>query len=153
MTNTFKVEDALKIAIKAEIDAYNLYSNLSGKVKNLAAKQMLTELAQQEEGHRKALERVVATKDTYVLGRGLPQEDRGIHNFLQSSNLDENASVQEVMVFAMNEEQKAFDFYMSMKQQFTGTELEELFDKLAAEERGHKVKLEDEYEQHFMAEN
>ncbi|NOZ60790.1 MAG: ferritin family protein [Calditrichaeota bacterium] len=153
MTNTLKVEDVLKVAINAEISAYSLYQNLSEKMKNPAAKQMLVELALQEEGHRKALERVVATKDTNVLGRGLPEEDRGIHNFLQTSDLHENASVQEVMVFAMNEEQKAYDFYMSLRQQFVGTELEDLFDRLAAEERGHKVKLEDEYEQHFMTEN
>ena len=57
------------------------------------------------------------------------------------------------MIFAMNEEQKAYDFYMGLKEQFPGTELEDLFDRLAAEERGHKIKLEDEYEAHFMTEN
>ncbi len=153
MTNSLKIEDVLKVAIDAEISAYNLYKDLSAKMKSQASRQMLEELALQEEGHRKALERIVESKDTTVLGRGVPEQSRGIQEFLVSAELDANASVQEVMIFAMKEEQKAFDFYTELKNQFAGTELEELFDRLAAEERGHKVKLEDEYEEQFMAEN
>lgn len=153
MAQTLKVQDVLKVAIEAEIKAYQLYTELSEKMKNPAAKIMLKELAAQEEGHRKALENVVKTENVDVLGKAIPVESRGIQEFLITADLDEKASIQEVMIFAMNEEQKAYDFYMGLKEQFPGTELEDLFDRLAAEERGHKIKLEDEYEAHFMTEN
>ena len=69
---------------------------------------------------------------------------------MASEEIDANATTQEVMIFAMKEEEKAFNFYSTLKDQFLGTELENLFSGLAAEERGHKIKLEDEYEEHFM---
>ena len=148
------VEQAIKVAIDAEIRAYNLYFETSEKVSGSGTKTMLKELAQQEMGHRKKLENVIARGDFKVLGKTIPKQSRGVEEFLVASKeLDTNATTQEVMIFAMKEEEKAFNFYTSLKEQFLGTELEKLFDGLAAEERGHKIKLEDEYEEHFMSEN
>jgi rubrerythrin len=150
-TMSLTVEQALKVAIDAEIRAYTLYTNTSKKVSGAGTKTMLQELAQQEMGHRKKLEKVVAKKDFAVLGKTILRQSRGIAEFLVvSEELDTNATTQEVMIFAMKEEEKAFNFYTSLKDQFLGTELENLFQGLAAEERGHKIKLEDEYEEHFM---
>lgn len=145
------VEQALKVAIDAEIRAYNLYTNTSNKVSGSGTKTMLQELAKQEMGHRKKLENVVAKNDFKILGKTIPKQSRGIEEFLVATEgIDANATTQEVMIFAMKEEQKAFNFYSTLKDQFPGTELEALFNSLAIEERGHKIKLEDEYEEHFM---
>ncbi|UCE05755.1 MAG: ferritin family protein [bacterium] len=148
------VEDALKVAIDAEIRAYNLYTSTSEKVTGAGTKTMLLELANQELGHRKLLENIIDKRDFNVLGKKIPKESRGIAEFLVATEeLDKNATPQEAMIFAMKEEEKAYNFYMNLKSQFVGTEMENLFDGLAAEERGHKIKLEDEYEQHFMKDN
>ncbi len=145
------VEQALKVAIDAEIQAYTLYTNAAEKVSGAGTKTMLTELAQQELGHRRKLEHVVAKKDFTVLGKSIPKESRGIAEFLADTDqLKPNATTQEVMIFAIKKEERAFNFYSSLKDEFLGTELENLFNSLAAEEQGHKVKLEDDYEEHFM---
>jgi rubrerythrin len=150
---TLTMEQALKVAIKAEIDAYNLYMKTKEKVVSSGTKAMLEELAQQEMGHRKILENVVEGGEFQKLGDKIPEQSRGIAEFLTVSDLKKNASPQDVIIFAMGEEEKAFNFYSALKNHFVGTDLEELFDRLAAEERGHKIKLEDEYETHFMTEN
>lgn len=145
------VEQALKVAIDAEIQAYTLYHDTSQKVSGAGTKTMLLELAQQEMGHRKKLENVVAKKDYAVLGKTIPRQSRGIAEFLADSDeLEGNATTQQVMIFAIKKEERAFNFYTSLKNEFLETELENLFQGLAAEERGHKIKLEDEYEEHFM---
>lgn len=153
MEQTLTIEQALKVAIDAEIRAYNIYTNTSKKVSGPGTKKILLELAEQELGHRKILENVLSGKDYEVLGQKVEKQTRGIAEFLVVSDINKHAMPQDVMIFAMKEEEKAFNFYMSLKKHFTGTKLESLFDGLAAEERGHKIKLEDEYEEHFMKEN
>lgn len=145
------VEQALKVAIDAEIQAYNLYTSAAQKIGGAGTKTMLTELAQQELGHRRKLEHVLAKKDYNVLGKSVPKESRGIAEFLaDTEELPANATTQQVMIFAIKKEERAFNFYTTLKHQFLGTELENLFSGLAAEEQGHKVKLEEDYEEHFM---
>ena len=153
MSQTLTIQEALKVAIDAEIRAFNLYTKTSQQVKNPGSKKMLSELAEQEKGHRKVLENVVQNQNYKILGRTIPKQSRGIEEFLETVELDHQASIQEVMIFAMDEEQKAYNFYLNLSREFAGTELENLFDGLASEERGHKIKLEDEYEEHFMTEN
>lgn len=153
MSQTLTIEEALKVAIDAEIRAYKLYTKTSQQVKNPGSQKMLLELAEQEKGHRKVLENVVKNQNFEILGKTIPKQSRGIAEFLETVELDQHASIQEVMIFAMNEEQKAYNFYSNLKGQFPGTDLENLFDGLASEERGHKIKLEDEYEGHFLSEN
>ena len=104
-------------------------------------------------GHQRLLEKMVRDEKHDRLGENIPMDSPGITNFLVTSELDANASPQEAMIFAMKEEEKAFNFYSDLKNHFTGTELENLFNKLANEERGHKIKLEKEYEAHVMKDN
>lgn len=147
------LSQVLKIAVKEEIKAYNLYNNTSKIVKNPSTKTMLLELAREEMNHRKILENIIQKKKYESLGENIPEESMGIADFLVTSELDENATTQEVMIFAMKEEEKAYNFYTDLKNHFAGTELEKLFSKLALEEKGHKIKLEDEYEEEFLKEN
>ncbi len=147
------VEEAIKIAIQKEIDAYNIYKDTSEKVVSNSSKKMLLDLAQQELGHRKLLENVLDEGKFQKLGSDTPKQTPGISNFLKQTELEKYATPQEVMIFAMKEEEKAFNFYNDMKSHFSGTELENVFDKLADEEKSHKAKLEKEYDDHFYKEN
>ena len=153
MKKQITIKEALQIAIEAEISAYNLYQETAEKVANAATKAMLIELANMELGHRKLLENIVTKGEYTQLSDDVPRESQGISDFLVTSELQKNATPQDVMIFAMKEEEKAFNFYNDMKNNFLGTELENVFSKLAAEEQGHKKRLEDEYEEHFLREN
>ena len=145
--------EALEVAIHEEVKAFNMYSNLSKKVNSAATKVMLDELAQQEMGHRKLLEKIVQSGKYNQLGQNVPAESQGIAEFLVATDINEAASPQEVIIFAIKAEIKAFNFYNDFVKHFSGTELEDLFSRLASEEQQHKIKLENEYETYFMRDN
>lgn len=147
------IQDALEVAIKEEIKAHNLYLNLSKKVESAATKLMLEELAAQELGHQKLLEGVVAGGSYEQLSNAIPQQSTGIADFLVETEPGADATPQEVMIFAIKAEVKAYNFYKDLEAYFANSELRDLFSRLAGEEQGHKARLEDEYEQHFMREN
>ena len=151
--NQMTIKDALQIAIDAEIKAYNLYIDTREKITNAGTKAMLKELADMELGHRRLLENIVKKEQYTKLGENVPKESRGIADFLVAAELQQNATPQDAIIFAMKEEEKAFNFYDDMRNQFAGTELEKVFNKLASEELGHKRRLEAEYEAHIMWEN
>jgi rubrerythrin len=154
MNQPLTVKDALHIAISEEIKAYNIYQTTSAKVTGAGAKKMLLELASQEKGHQQFLELLVQQDNVKQLGESVPTHNPGIADFLTpAKSLEPNASIQDVMIFAMNEEKKAAAFYTDMQHQFAGTDAERIFKRLAAEERGHKIRLEEEYENIFYREN
>ncbi len=153
MAGTLTIHDALEMAIKREIAAYTLYSNLSERVKSPGTKNMLVELAEQEKGHRVLLEGVIKGETQSTLGQNIPSDSSGISNFMIETKLKDDATPQEVMAYAIKSEVKAFDFYTALSTDLSDPSLKDLFAKLASEEKGHKIKLEDEYEEHFMKDN
>ena len=72
---TITVKEAIKIAIKEEIKAYNLYMSTSKKVTGSGTKTMLLELAEQELGHQKLLENTLpgGLVDKIINALPLPQ--------------------------------------------------------------------------------
>lgn len=153
MEKSLTIKEALQVAIEAEIRACNLYMTTSEKVAAVGTKAMLAALAEEELAHKKLLEDVVENQNYDRLSHQVPKESHGIADFLVVTNLQPNATPQDVLIFAMNEEQKAFKFYSDLAGYFTGTELEKLFSGFAAEEQQHKIRLENEYEAHYMKEN
>ncbi|NQU03849.1 MAG: ferritin family protein [Syntrophaceae bacterium] len=153
MAENLTVHGALEMAIREEIKAYTLYSNLSERVKNSGTKTMLIELAEQEKGHQKLLEEITQCGVQNQLGQNISAESSGIANFMIETKLKEDATSQEVMAYAIKAEEKAFDFYTALADDLSDPSLKDLFSKLASEEKGHGIKLEDEYEEHFMRDN
>ncbi|MBD3288965.1 hypothetical protein GF337_09195 [candidate division KSB1 bacterium] len=153
MSKEMTIKDALQLAIDEEIKAYNLYNETSQKVKNSGARKMLVELANEELKHREALEKIITNDDYKALGNAIDRNKFGIAEFLEETQLKETASIQEILIFAIKEEEKALNFYNAMKLNFPGTDMQEVFGRLAAEEMGHKQKLEREYEEHILREN
>lgn len=153
MSKEMTIKDALQLAIDEEIKAYNLYNETSQKVKNSGARKMLVELANEELKHREALEKIITDDDYKSLGNAIDKNKFGIAEFLEETQLQESASIQEILIFAIKEEEKALNFYNAMKLNFPGTDMQQVFERLAAEEMGHKQKLEREYEEHILREN
>jgi len=55
------IEDILREAIQGEIESYELYTNAVSLVKAEHVKEMLRQLAQEELGHKAALERMLTS--------------------------------------------------------------------------------------------
>lgn len=143
------LKDALTYAMDKEKNAHELYLLFRGKVKDDAAKALLKELADQEMGHWKMIREALESGSIEGVGAKAKGRDPQVSDTMVEIELTPNSSPQDIMVFAMQMEKKALDFYGSLRDRYRGTDLEALFSRLALEEMRHKEILEKEYEQHF----
>ncbi|MDP8256424.1 MAG: ferritin family protein [Candidatus Alcyoniella australis] len=146
--------EVLEYAIKREQFAHDFYEQHRDKLADLAARQMLRELAQQEIEHKRRLQQVL---DDRRYAGGLAQrpqrQDLGIARYLTYDELAADATTQDVMIAAIKFEEGSARFYDALKAMFEGHQLAELFDWLVNEEQGHKLRLERLYDEHILTDN
>jgi rubrerythrin len=143
------LKDALTYAQDKEMNAHELYRLFRGRVKDDAAKALLQELADQEMGHWKMIREALDSGSIEGIGAKAKGRDIQISDYMVEIELTPDSSPQDIMVFAMQMEKKAMEFYGGLLDQYRGTDLEALFSRLAREEMRHKEILEKEYEEHF----
>ncbi len=148
-------EEALKVAIKSEEDAFNTYYTAIKKVKDKGAKALLKELALDELEHKYKLEKALLDEEAIEeLGKGKVPEGFSIAEFMvESTEINENSSLQDIYSYAISSEKKAIKFYSNLMNSCKGSKMEYLFEKLRDEEKKHLEKLEKDYEETFMQEN
>ena len=144
-----QVEEIIKFAIGEEIKAAELYEKYAAIIQDAGAKRMLEEMALMERGHERKLRNFEETgRDTLAKIGEIP--DLQISDFLVEKELTEDSSIQDVFIFAMKAEQKAFELYTKLAELEVSTGTVRLFRELAEEERKHKLDLEGEYEKEYM---
>lgn len=144
------LNDVLTFAIRREHDAYELYMMFRNMVKDPGAKALLEDLANQELGHKNLLERALKGGNVELIGGKKEVKDLHLSDYMVTEDIGPDSTPQNVMLFAMKKEQEAYSMYNMLLGNYEGTELEELFSRLAREEQHHKEILEREYEEHFM---
>jgi len=147
--NVATLKDALMFAMDKEKKANELYLLFRGKVRDDAARALLQELADQEMGHWKMIREALDSGAIEGIGAKAKGRDIQVSDYMVEIELTPDSSPQDIMVFAMQMEKKAMDFYGGLLDQHRGTDLETLFSRLAREEMRHKEILEKEYEEHF----
>ena len=147
--NVATLKDALLFAMDKEKKANELYLLFRGKMKDDAARALLQELADQEMGHWKMIREALDSGAIEGIGAKAKGRDIQVSDYMVEIELTPDSSPQDIMVFAMQMEKKAMDFYGGLLDQHRGTDLEALFSRLAREEMRHKEILEKEYEAHF----
>lgn len=145
-----KVEEILQEAIQGEVESHQLYTDAVGLVQAEHVKATLRELAQEELGHKAALERMLADpgKMRYDVGK-LQQadvQDYKIGDHLVVRPLGPDSTFQDVCIFASRKEQQSHELYRNMAQQNEG-EIRDLLEAMAKDELRHKNLVEDWYEQ------
>ena len=144
------VEKILREAIQGEIEAHLLYTEAADMVQEDYVKQALRELAQEEQGHRFALERMLVNPDQISYSvRKLQEEtveDYQIGDHLVAQPLGPNSTFQDVCIFASKKEQQSYELYRDMAAQNEG-ELSELLEAMAKDELRHKNLVEGWYEE------
>jgi rubrerythrin len=140
------VEGIIRQAIQVEEDAYNFYIGASQMVKLPHVKDMLNELAGEEVKHKEKLEELLAddTEQHKIAAAKQSQkiQDLKLADYLVAPPLDEEATLQEVLMIAMQREKKSHDFYNLMAGLAASDAAKDLFQFLAREELGHKNKVE-----------
>jgi rubrerythrin len=144
------VEEILSQAIQGEADAYELYSGAAEMVQADHVKAMLRELAQEEAGHKVALERM--RDDPTQLQwqvrelRAATIEDYKIGDHLVVRELGPDSTFQDVCIFASRKEQESYELYLDLAAQSSG-EVRDLLEAMAKDELRHKNLVEGWYEE------
>ena len=151
------VEKALRVGVTMETGAFNLYTEMSLKVKDPGYKQLLKELAGDEAKHKAYFEN--ALKDpTKVMSEAKIGDlkevmDLHISDPLKSAPLGQDASYQDTLIFAAKSEQIAYDFYTALAGAYAAHPLGKVWSEFARMEQGHKLKIEKEYDEIVLRDN
>ena len=144
------IEQILRKAIQGEADAYELYTRAVDLVRAEHIKELLGELAQEELGHKVALEKML-TNPSQIRGQvaALQQADvvdYRIADHLVARPLGPDSTFQDVCIFAAQKEQESHQLYRSLASQNTG-EVADLLEAMAKDELRHKNLVEGWYEE------
>jgi rubrerythrin len=138
------VEGIIQRAIRFEENAYDFYTGASEMVKLPHVRDMLNELAGEEVKHKEKLEGLLAgdTEQIVAAKQRRQIQDLKLADYLVAPPLDEGATIQDVLMIAMQREKNSHDFY-NLLAGIAGSEAaKDLFQFLAQEELGHKNKVE-----------
>jgi rubrerythrin len=142
MVTQLTVQAILEKAIEKEIESQRLYRDLSQKVTNQAAREAFLNLVGEEEGHEELLRKYLRGE----LGKGgLKKEqvlDYKIAEHLEQPEITPNLGLKEVFLVAANREKASHEFYLSLAGVHPRGVVRSLLEQLAAQELGHKQKVE-----------
>jgi rubrerythrin len=145
MKKELTISSVLEKAIQKEIEAQELYRDLSGAVKNDAARDMFRQLSQVEKKHEELLRKYQRGE----LGEGsLKAEhvvDYHIAEHLVPLPVRLDMRLDEVLLLAANREKASHELYLSLAKEHPPGRARELLEDLASQELEHKHRVEDLY--------
>ncbi len=144
------VEEILREAIQGETESHELYTNAVDLVQAGHIKELLRELAQEELGHRTALQRMLADPGQLAWQvrelKAAPIQDYRIGDHLVAQPLGPGSTFQDVCIFASKKEQQSYELYRDLAVQSAG-EVRDLLEAMAKDELRHKNLVEGWYEE------
>ena len=143
-----KFQEIIKFAIDKEIKSYNFYTDASKVAKYSGAKDLFSDLAQQEVGHRKMLEKLDMEKIAQAKIEKVP--DLKISDYMVDAEFNPDMSYADILRKAMKMEERALKLYNDMKEENKDANLIKLFSLLANEEAKHKLRLEKIYDDEIL---
>ncbi len=135
----------MDMAIAAEVEAYEFYSNVAAISKDDSMKKIFGELAQEESGHKVSLESI-KSKELQNFSF-TTATDYKISTTVDMPKLSMDMKPADAIALAMKKEEEAMKMYTGLANAATDTEKKALFMSLANMESGHKAKMEDLYTQ------
>lgn len=150
-----ELQRILRTAIQREIDAFSMYSNAAAVVETAHIRDLLNDLAKQEQGHRARLEAFLAGDMAKTLSKRQAKKivDLKITDYLVEEPLGPDADFQNVLIVAGKREKASHDLYESLAEVAEDADAAKLFAFLAAEELTHKRRVEVLYDEIVYKEN
>jgi rubrerythrin len=133
-----------------EAASFETYKTAYLMVRDRVGKDLLKDLALDELHHKYVLEKAFFEETVSLHPTGTDTPSMNLTVFLQEKPLDESATDQDVMVFAIHDEKRAVDFYGKMAEQCADAPMGEMYGTLRDEEQNHLARLEELYESHYM---
>lgn len=147
----FTPSQILNRAIGKEEEARMMYEIYAEKVKDKQSSSLLKELALEEQGHKRALEKVDPDNPGTFKSAEISGSEFDV--IFDKPEISKEATMQEVIRYAISEEQDAFNFYKSLTEHVADPTFIDLLNRLAGEEKKHKDRLERMYDELFQPEN
>ena len=144
------LQDILAFAMDKEDASYRLYHEAAGKAGSISGRKMFEEMAEEEAEHK----RLIARFDPEIVARyTFPHvPDLKIGDYLHEVAYRPDMTFQEILIFAMKEEERAFQLYTRAETMTSDPDLKRLLLMLANEEKRHKFKLEALYDDKVLTE-
>jgi len=147
MATQLTLREVLEQAIQKEIESRLLYTGLSQKVNDEAAKNAFQELARQEQGHQDLLEQYQRDElKEGALSSG-HTVDYKIAEQLDQPEISPGMKLKDTFLLAANREKASHEFYLDFAQIHPDGEVKKLLQELAAQELAHKQRVEFLYTQ------
>ncbi len=141
--------DLVQLGIKKESDTQAFYLYWAQRLADPGARVLLSELAQEEFKHRVFFENLKETD----LQRSGPAEVLDLHigDYLVEKEISEDSSIQDVLISAIHREESAIRFFEYLSGR--GGKMQPTFERLAGEEKKHKLRLETFYDDNILTED
>ena len=143
-----KFMQIIQFAIQREIESVDFYKKAGTIVKHSGTKELFSDFAKQEEGHKKKLEEVQAGK--IVAGRIEKVPNLQISDYLVDTKLEPEISFAEILRIAMKREERSVKLYTDLNQKNENENLKNLFNFLIQEESKHKYAIEKIYDDEIL---
>ena len=138
-----KLLEYVNIAIGREEDAFRFYTDLAGKVSDVAAKDTLIWIGEEEKKHKAFLEKFRADGVGPEALRLTDVVYYKIAEHLEEPDVEENMSRAEIFLLAAHREFRSYQFYSELAALYDeGHGANEMLHKIANEELKHKEKME-----------
>ncbi len=142
MVTQLTLKEILEKAIRKEIESQLLYTDLSQKVSEKAAKDAFQLLVRQEQGHQNLLERYLRGELKKGALSRRQAVDYKIAEQLDQPEIPPEMELKDIFLLAANREKAAHEFYLSFARIHPAGEVKRLIKELAAQELDHKQRVE-----------
>lgn len=141
----------IDFAVEKEKEAAEFYDEISEKEPFSGSKEMLKEFAAEERKHQALLEKFLTEGvDKSVAEYKLKWiTDIKRSNYVVEMEYTEGMGYNELLMLAMQREEKALALYNELEKEVEDAESKKLFQVLAQEEAGHKLFLETKYDDYM----
>lgn len=139
--------EAIKDSIKKEQASYDFYTDAAAKVKTQNLKELFTELAEEEMGHRTFLEKVLEEKTFSSPIKAQKNDYRLAEEAIEDKpDLSTDMPFDAAIALAIKREEEAMALYQGLADQITtNDEMRDMFINLRNMEQAHKTRLESIY--------
>ena len=148
-----ELTDLLEAAMLKEVASGAFYTEGQKKTDDPGARALLKELADMERGHLEMLKKLSRRNHPPFHWRRNKATPLRLGDYLSGGESLDEAGLQDTLIFAIKQEQKAAEFYSQMKAVFTDEEARRLCQHLIDEENEHQRKLELFYDDFVFAED
>lgn len=139
---------AIKVAIKAEKDAYQTYSKLAKKTKDQRGKDMFQQLSEFEINHYQKLKTLLKSleeKGEWIIYEGVNFKKRATPLKVDKLKGKDQLTDMDALRIAIREEKKAQAYYLSMSELTKDPRGKDMYKRLANEEALHEKVLNDQF--------